>query len=354
MNNPVGPELRPAHPFATLLLMLLIGSLSLPAMAAAKTDLIIFHNGDRLTGELKSMQRGRLNLNTEATGTIAIEWAKIARVISNQNVQVETSSGARYFGHLIQTEKTGLVVVETVDGPQILDSNKVIKMSPIEANWQSALSVDLTVGYNFAKAGGVKQGTVGIDASYRTRRRIFSTTASATTNDSDTQDASERSNFGFDYKALWQNRWYVNGNLNLDSNDELDLNLRTSIGGGGGRFVIQSNTMLLGLDVGLQWSRENVVAESEDVDSIEAKFAVDWDWFRFDDPELDWSTQLRVFPNLSDWGRVRATFDTGLQWEMINDIKWGLSFYSTFDNRPQTQDASTSDYGVNTTLTYEF
>lgn len=354
MRNKRGPNYRLRHPFATLLLTLLFSSLSLPASAAPKTDLIIFKNGDRLTGELKSLQRGRLNLNTDATGTIAIEWDKIARVISNQNVQVETSNGTRYFGHLIQTEEPGRVVVETADGTQILDSARVIAMTPIEAEGLSALDIDLTIGYNFAKAGGVTQGTIGIDVDYRTTKRIFSIVASSTTNSSDTQTSSERKNFGLTYKRLRRNRWYVNGSFNMEQNDELSLDLRTSIGGGGGRFLIQSNKMLLGLEAGLQFAQEQLTGEPEKIDSIEATFAVDWDWFLFDDPELDWSTQFEVFPNLSDWGRVRATFDTNLQWEMINDLKWGISFYSTFDNKPQTVDGSTKDYGVNTTLTYEF
>lgn len=363
MSNQCGPICRLRHPYATFLLMLLFGSLSLPVHAAPKTDLIIFKNGDRLTGELKYLQRGRLHLNTDATGTIAIEWDKIARVISNQNVQVETSSGARYFGHLIQTEKTGRVVVQTEDGPQILDSARVIVMNPIETEGLSALDIDLTVGYNFAKAGGVTQGTAGIDIDYRTVKRIYSITASTVTNSSDTQISSERKNFGLTYKRLWRDRWYVNGDFNMDQNDELNLDLRTSIGGGAGRFLIQSNSMLLGLEAGLQFAQEQLKDDPEKVDSIEATFAADWDWFMFDAPELDWSTQLEIFPNLSDWGRVRATFDTSLQWELINDLKWGVSFYSSYDSRPPSSDESaqpnesggaTTDYGVNTTLTYEF
>ncbi len=354
MSNQCGPNQRLRHPFSTLLLTLIFGWSSLPVYAAPKTDLIIFHNGDRLTGEMKSLQRGRLSLNTDATGTIAIEWDKIARVISKQNVQVETSSGARYFGHLIQTEETGRVVVQTEDGIQILDSASVIVMTPIETEGLSALDIDVTIGYNFAKAGGVTQGTIGFDVAYRTVKRIFSVAASTVTNSSDTQTASERKNFAVTYKRLRRDRWYVDGSLNMDQNDELDLNLRTSIGGGGGRVFIQSNTMLLDLGAGLQFTREDLDTELEDTDSIEAKFTADWDWFLFDDPELDWSTQLAIFPNLSDRGRVRTDFDTSLRWEMINDLKWGISVYATYDNQGQSDGTATSDYGVNTTLTYEF
>ena len=354
MSKLGGLRQKPGHTFAFLLLLAVVGTSSSLANAAPKTDIIIFNNGDRLTGELKSLQRGRLSLNTDATGTIAIEWDKIARVISNQNVQVETMSGARYFGHLIQTEKTGRVVVETNDGPQILDSARVIMMTPIISKGLSAFDIDLSVGYNFAKAGGVKQATLGIDVAYRTRKRLYSVTASTTSNDSDTQESSERNNFGLDYKRLWENRWYVNGSLNLDQNDELGLNLRTSVGGGGGRFLIQSNNMILGFQANLQVSKENLVKEEDDTTSIEAVFSTDWDWFLFDEPELDWTTGLDIIPNLSEWGRVRVNFDTALQWEVINDLKWGISFYSSFDNQPQSAEGATSDYGVNTTLTYEF
>ena len=351
----------------TALLLLVFATLSLPTFAAPKTDIVIFNNGDKLTGEIKSLKRGRLSFNTDATGTISIEWAEIRHIESLQNIQVETSTGTRYFGHLEPTEEYNVVVVNTGNGLQTIDDSTVILMTPIEGVGLGAFDIDLTVGYNFAKAGGVQQGNIGIDVDYRTRERIYSLSASTTTNDSDTQESSERSNLGLQYKRLWRNRWYVNGNLTLDQNDELGLNLRTSLGGGGGRFLIQSNSMLLGVEANLQFSRENLAGrdptlpippdllpDPEDVDSVEAVFKVDWDWFRFDDPELDWSTSLELIPSITESGRVRANFDTGLQWEMFSDLKWGLSFYSSFDNKPQTDTASSSDYGVNTTLTYEF
>ncbi len=362
------PELAPrADRRITALLLLILATLSLPTLAAPKTDIIIFNNGDKLTGEIKSLQRGRLNFNTDATGTISIEWAEISHIESLQNIQVETSTGTRYFGHLEPTEEDDVVVINTGNGLQTIDDAKVILMTPIEGKGIGAFDIDLTLGYNFAKAGGVTQGNVGIDVDYRTLVRIYSISASTTTNDSDTQEVSKRANLGLQYKRLWRNRWYVNGNLTLDQNDELGLNLRTSIGGGGGRFLIQSNSMLLGLQVGLQVSRENLdnrdpilpippelLPDAEDVDSVEAVLSVNWDWFRFDAPELDWSTSAELIPSLTESGRVRANFDTSLKWELINDLKWGVSFYSSFDNKPQARGASTSDYGVNTTLTYEF
>ena len=80
---------------------------------------------------------------------------------------------------------------------------------------------------------------------------------------------------------------------------ELGLDLRTSIGAGGGRYVMQSNSMLWSLEAGLQFSRENLMAEDEDTDSLGATFSAQFDWFQFHDPELDWSTTVQLIPSLT-------------------------------------------------------
>jgi hypothetical protein len=339
---------------STLSLTVLLSAFFNPVLAAPKTDIVIFKNGDRLTGEVKSLKRGKLNLNTDATGVIAIEWDKIAKVISNQNIQVETSSGRRYFGNLLAAEEDAGVYVDTIYGIESLDNYRVISMQPIEARrTPDALDIDVTLGYNFAKAGGVKQSTLGVDADYRTRERIYAMSASTSVNGSNEQSQSQRSNLGLSYTRLRQNRWYLSGNLTFDRNDELGLDLRSSLGASGGRYVIQTNSMLLDVSAGLQFSREHLVEYEEVVKSIEAMFTAEWDWFRFDSPELDWSTTFQLIPNLSDWGRVRANFDTRIRWEVINDLKLGISFYSSFDNKP-TEEVSERDYGVNTNISYEF
>lgn len=345
---------RPMQLVSVIVCFFMLGIFSSQAAAAPKTDIIIFTNGDRLTGEIKSLKRGLLSFNTAATGTISIEWDKVSKVISDQYIQVETSSGTRYFGQLKPADEVASIRVETQTGPQELDSSGVILMEPIEiGRTLDVLDIDLTLGYNFAKAGGVKQGTFGIDVDYRTRQRIFSVSASTTVNDSNDKEQSTRANLEFGYKRLLQDRWYVAGNLSFERNDELGLDLRRSLGINTGRFLIQSNSMLLDLAAGLQFSRESLIDVAEDTNSIEAVFGGRWDWFRYDSPELDWSTNLQIIPNLSDWGRVRANFDTSLRWEVVNDLKWGISFYSSFDNKA-AEESSQSDYGVNTNVSYDF
>ena len=146
MNELPGRDVRSGKLIAILSLIATLGATSLPAFAAPKTDIVVFKNGDKLTGEIKSLKRGRLNLNTDATGTISIEWDQIGHIESLQNVQVETNTGTRFFGHLVATEKSGRVVVATNNGPQMLDGARVILMTPIESMGIGAFDSDGTRG----------------------------------------------------------------------------------------------------------------------------------------------------------------------------------------------------------------
>ena len=142
--------------------------------------------------------------------------------------------------------------------------------------------------------------------------------------------------------------------MNLDRNDELGIDLRTSVGAGGSRILRQTNSTNLALEGGLMVSRENVSGGVSNEDTVEAFGTMSWDWFRYDSPELDLSTSVQVIPNLSEGGRVRGEFDIKLKWEMIEDLFWELSFYDSYDSDPVVVGAEKNDYGITTSLGYDF
>jgi hypothetical protein len=227
-------------------------------------------------------------------------------------------------------------------------------MTPIEERGLDRLDGDFTAGYNFAKASEVQQVRVGLDMDIRTETRVFSLSADAVQSDSEDTESSQRQSLDLQYKRLRPNRWYTGAIVSLDRNDELDLDLRTSIGIGGGRFLRQTNNTVLSLGGGVQVSRENVSSGIPDEDTVEAVMTLNWDWFRYDTPELDLSSTLQVIPNLSESGRVRGEFDISLKWEMIEDLFWELSFYDSYDSDPVVEGAEKNDFGISTSLGWEF
>src|SRR5271169_3308784 len=80
-----------------LLFLVLTGVCS----ARPKKDVIQFVNGDRITCEIIKLEKGYLYVKLEyAEGTVAMDWSKIASVVSPQNFVVAGKAGKRYTGTL--------------------------------------------------------------------------------------------------------------------------------------------------------------------------------------------------------------------------------------------------------------
>ena len=61
---------RCAKALLLLVLILVWGELH----ATPKTDVVYMNNGVRVTGEIKSLLRGRLEFKTDHMGTLLIDW----------------------------------------------------------------------------------------------------------------------------------------------------------------------------------------------------------------------------------------------------------------------------------------
>jgi len=324
------------------------------ASAAPKTDVLVFKNGDRLTGEIKSLQRGRLSFNTNATGTIGIEWDDVAYLSSDQNLQVELENGQRYLGHLRQSDQAAALNVQTPGGQRRLAMDEVVYLNPIESTFVERLDGDISAGYNFTKASDVTQFNLSLEGNYRTEKRVTTLTAGSVLTDSSDNDSSERADIALRYIRLRPERWFTGGLFGFETNDELGLDLRTSIGGGGGRFLRQTNHNNIAILGALLLSHEEIDDSGSTEDSIEGQVSLNMQWFRYDEPELDFSTRLDIIPNLSDFGRVRAELDVSLKWEIVSDLFWDLSFYNSFDSDPPAVVAEKNDYGIITSVGWDF
>ena len=117
----------------------------------------MFKNGDRLTGDIKGLERGRITFKNDAVGTIQIAWIDIARIASADTFEVETLDGRNYFGALPEPEVDERLTVSGEEGALDLEARTVIRLTPIESSWLSRLGGSLSLGYTFTQADQTSQ-----------------------------------------------------------------------------------------------------------------------------------------------------------------------------------------------------
>jgi len=345
------------------LTIIILCTASIPAHARDKADVVWLANGDRVTGEVVRLQHGKLELHTDSIGDVWIEWNDISRIESEYQFQIERTDGTRITGTIEKSsDQDTLTVIGESETVSFAHEN-VVRISQIEDTFWEGLQGSLTMGYSFTKASDVAQGNLGFRATHRDEIRSWTIDGGTIITSDQADENTQRSNLSLSTTRFRSNRWFNSYLLGLESNDELRLNLRSSLGAGIGRYLIQTNTSELSLVGGLLGTAENLNPEDDgdpatksasSQESVEGMFGVDYSRYIFDDPTVDLSVSLFAFPSITQSGRTRAQFDVNLRWELIHDLFWDLAYYNTYDSEPPSGSTSTNDYGVVTSIGYSF
>ncbi len=313
---------------------------------AQKTDIAVLKNGDRITGEIKELRSGKLKYSTDDVGTIFIEWDKVIFLKSKSHYEVETEAGDKYFGTVDTdtTENKLLVLNQNRSVP--LELSRVIRISRIKDSFWKRLDGSADFGFSYTKASKVGRLTLDGDVRYRTRRLSSNLDATSTNTFREDEETAKRNTLKWLTFFFFPDPWMTAGLVKLEQNSELGIDLRLLLGGGLGRFLIETNFSQLAVLVGLQYNQE-WVADGEPVEfNLESLFSAQFQTYRFDEPELEFSTTLNVVPELTPVGRVRAEFEVDLKWEIVKDFFWNLNLYDQFDSEPPTDAAAKNDWGV--------
>jgi len=339
--------------------VLLIAALAAwPGIAVAqKTDVVTMPNGDKITGEVQSLSRGKLDYKTDDLGRLSIEWIKLTRLISEHYFDVEVMSGRRYFGRLAEPAADGVIVVKGISA-DTLPIWSVVSISQLNAKFLQRMKAYLDVGFTLAKANTATTLSIDAETEYRGPKLGATLGLNLYSQGQESAPAAARSSVKLELNRFLANRWNAAALTRLEQNDELNLDYRLTGGLGGGRVLRQSNAMEIEANFGLVVTREQFFPEDststpEASTNLEGLLHFGWDAFRFDSPKLDFSTALTAYPSLSDFGRVRADLDLRLKYEVFKDFHVGINFTDNFDSRPP-EGSSNNDYVTSLTIGWSY
>jgi hypothetical protein len=350
---------RPAGTLETMkrimILMLSLGVfVSGPAFSRDKTDTVWIINGNQITGEIKKLEHGLLTLKTDYMGEVKIEWTDVLRVESDYAFQLEKTDGTRVTGRIQESTEPGMIIVGYLQQQATFEAANVVRMSQIEDTFFDRLKGSLSMGYSFTKASDVAQGNFSFSATHRTEIRSFTLQGSTISTSTAQGVPSRRANASFDMTRFRRDRWYNTYQLGLEQNDELGLELRTSLEASLGRYLIQTNTSELGALVGLVGTNELLQGNVQSQQNLEGLLGVEYSRYIYSDPKLDLTASLYAYPSITESNRKRAQFDVGLRWEIYKDLFWNLSYYNTYDSKPASGSETNDDYGVVTSVGWSF
>jgi hypothetical protein len=332
-----------------------------PALLAKRNDdVVVMRNGDRMTGEIKRLEDGKLVFSAGyMTADVSLDWTKVERLESKDYFNVYLTDGRVHTGLIakqgVAEDPDARFFIETAETGVAVHQDEVVVIRPIENSVWSQLTGSVDYGYSFTGGNNATtQSSFSAAMAYRVEKWQMQFRGSSVFNAQSEGSSTGRNTLSFLYARKLKDRWYAGVLSELLNSKQQDLTLRVTAGGGLGRVLFRSETTALRLLSGVLFSRENYASQAgaePRAYNAEALFHLQYEVYRFKKFDVDAATY--AYPSLTDQGRIRMGVQSALGIELFRNFKWKFSLYENFDSRPPVH-APRNDFGTTTSVGWTF
>ncbi len=328
--------------------------------SALAQDVLVFNNGDRLTGTIQRIQRGVVAfLAPNIEGEIKIGWERIERIDSERSFLFWTSDGTGIIGKISTPDEPDssdeILIVQPQDSVR-LHVDEVVYVAQTLSRLEGLLEAELGGGFTFSKSNSHKQFNANVRVDYETTG--FSTGGGFDSFFSSQENATNtnRQNLWGDFTKVLSRRWGAYVFTDFLKSEEQKLDRRMVFGGGPSREIIRNNRFDLNAFGGAVWNNEVFSPDAEQTpanNQIEGAAGVNFSVFEF--KQIAFDSNWLLYPSLSERGRVRMDWRNRLRLRLIRGVPlwWNFSLNVNLDNMPPAQTPG-SDYVTTTSLSWEF
>ena len=349
----------------------------------AKTDLITVANGDQITGAVNAMSAGKLSVSTSYAGTVNIKWREIKQIESRYLYEIRLDDGERIYGRFTTNTTENQLTLRVSGQYRQVDIDDIVEVRSIEE--ELADKLDLQLSSTFNADPNNKQLVLYAAGTYDVRggRTNFSARVDDTrSTPKEGKDDSSNASFVQVSREFWRQRGTAQSyrvlNARYDTNDELNIDHRGSLGIGLGRYLINDLGHELAVQAGVQGTQEwrgscdeqnqgriqpNNLSKTTRIDDnlercsdAELFFNIKWHLYSFQKRDMDIYLTGNTYPSLSDWGRVRGDLNLIINWELFNNFYWTVNARTEIDNAGDREDDSygNSDYTLTTGISWKY
>jgi len=313
--------------------------------SALFADQITLKNGDRLTGTITKSDGKTLIIKTEFAGEVTVQWPAIQDVTSTQPLHIALSSGKTVVGPVtaadgnlaVSTSSSGTVNVATSD---VTAFRSDAEQAAYEKSLHPRLSQGWAGGANvgFALTGGNSE-TKSLALAFTGDRKtlhdeitLYENTVYATNDASGAvpNTTANANQGGARYARNLTPRLFGYGSGDFQSDALQDLNLRSVLGGGLGFHAIQTARTTLDFLGGVNYTRENYSTFNRNF----AALTLGEELAHKLGASTALTEKLYFFPDLSDTGQYRATFNLGTVTKISKWLGWQNAFGDIYVTNP--------------------
>ncbi len=300
---------------------------------SGQTDSLIMTNGDIMVGEIKSMEKGILFIETPYSDKdFNVKWIEVKEIYSTTRFLVTLQDGRR-INTTLKSNVKGEILLLLEDGSTTTTTKEeLVNLIGLKSEFWSRVKASVDLGFSFTRANHIRQGTTQIGAGYLGDTWSMDIFFNVFRSVQDSIAPTRRNEGGINYKYYLQHDWYLMTDINYLSNTEQALKARYTGKFGAGNFLIHSNHSYWGVGGGLSLNNESFTNQTASRSSAEVYGGTELNLF--DTGDLSLLSTLYLYPSLTESGRFRSDFKVDTRYEFVSDFYVKFNLTLNYDNRP--------------------
>jgi hypothetical protein len=248
-----------------VLLFVIMGMGFHPIYGQTINDSIVLKNGDDIVGEIKSLDKGVLTVETDySEKDFLIEWSGVKEIFCKTRFLITLRSGQRLNGTFYTIDSGKTLLIEGFTSHKDTAAlhlrevlNHVVFLKGLESDFWSRVTASINVGLTMARANNLRQFTGNIKLGYLADKWALDTYYNDLRSKQDNISLTRRTEAGISYNYYLQRDWFATTSLTFLSNTEQALKLRSTGKLGIGKFIKYTNRRYWSGNAGLSYNKEN-------------------------------------------------------------------------------------------------
>ena len=336
--------------------------------ASAQEDSLLLNNRNIVVGEIKSMDKGVLTIETDYSDEdFKVTWDKIRRISSKTNFLITLTDGRRFNGKLnsldsinvridyydptkiLKLKKSEVIDKET-DLIETVPLSSVVYLNAVDEGFWSRLSANFDIGWSLTKANNLQQFNIRSGLGYLADRWKATASYNSIRSTQDEVNDIKRTDGTFAFNYFLQRDWYLLYNLTYLSNTEQLIRSRLGNQIGLGKYIVHTNKTYFGFQTGINLNSESYFDDTPSRNSGEVMLGSQLNLYDIGD--LNLLTTLTAYPSLTEKNRFRTDFSLDVKYDFLDDFYIKVGTTMNFDNQP-IEGATNLDYVFQTTVGWE-
>lgn len=315
----------------------------------AKADQVSLKNGDRITGSISKMDDKRLVIKTDYSGDVAIAREAIDQIKSDQPLYVSLSDGQTLVGGVTTTGES--VEVQTKDAGKVTVARGAITSIRSQPEqdaynagieryrnpglldlWSGSFDAGLSLTRGNSETATLALGANAVRETARDKTSAYFTSLYATNkttgNSITTADAIRG---GVRYELNLRERAFAFGFGDAESDEFQMLDLRLVLGGGLGYYAKKTKLTQFQIFGGASVNKEFF---SNNTRRTSGELLIGEEFSNKLSDRITFAQRFVLFPNLSDRGAFRATFDSSLVTKLNRWLDWKVTLSDRYLSNP--------------------